>query len=122
MPTVALDLDGVLHAYSRGWHDGTIYDGPAPGALDAVRELMADYAVYVLTTRDPHITATWIEEQLGIPTLIDPGGNGRFWNDRGMLLVTNRKLPAIAYVDDRGVHHTGDWAATIAAVKELDPS
>lgn len=42
--TVAVDFDGVIHAYSKGWYDGTIYDPPVPGALEALRNLMERYA------------------------------------------------------------------------------
>ncbi|WP_149038229.1 hypothetical protein [Kitasatospora sp. MBT63] len=33
----------------------------------------------------------------------------------GLILVTNIKLGAAAYVDDRAVHHAGDWVTTFAA-------
>src|SRR5690606_42044179 len=46
MKTVAVDFDGVIHAYSRGWQDGSIYDEPVPGAVDGLRQLMEQYAVH----------------------------------------------------------------------------
>ncbi|MFN8923034.1 MAG: hypothetical protein ACK5XP_08940, partial [Sphingobacteriia bacterium] len=38
---IAIDFDGVLHGYSRGWHDGTIYDPPVPGSREAMEQLKA---------------------------------------------------------------------------------
>ncbi|WP_171108624.1 hypothetical protein, partial [Streptomyces sp. N502] len=35
-----------------------------------------------------------------------------FWNVRGLLLVTDRKFPAVAYLDDRAVHFT-DWSQAL---------
>ncbi|MFB4275740.1 hypothetical protein ACBJ59_10645 [Nonomuraea sp. MTCD27] len=52
MATIAVDFDGVIHTYGKGWHDGSIYDEPVPGALDALRSLMKEYAV--LRLHDPN--------------------------------------------------------------------
>jgi hypothetical protein len=103
--TVAVDFDGVIHGYSRGWQDGTIYDEPVPGAFDALRTLMADYAVVIHTTRDPWPVAQWVEERSKIPTVVelDVGHKREFWDDQGQILVTRFKLPAVAYIDDRGI-------------------
>lgn len=50
--TIAVDFDGVIHAYSKGWHDGTIYDPPVAGAAQALRRLrQAGYHVLIYTTR-----------------------------------------------------------------------
>jgi hypothetical protein len=112
--TIAVDFDGVIHAYTRGWADGTIYDEPLPGAFTALHYLMRQYAVFIHTSRDPRQVADWITIKSVIPTCTEPPiGPGfrppmAFWNDQTRLLVTNRKLPAVAYLDDRAVHFT-NW-------------
>src|SRR5690606_24590525 len=58
--TIAVDFDGVIHGYSKGWWDGTIYDPPMPGALDGLRALMEHYAVFVHTTRSAGQVAEWL--------------------------------------------------------------
>ena len=34
---VAIDFDGVVHGNSKGFHDGTVYDPPIEGSLDAIK-------------------------------------------------------------------------------------
>jgi hypothetical protein len=117
--TLAVDFDGVIHAYSKGWQDGSIYDPPMPGALDALRRLMADYAVFIHTTRDAGAVAGWLAGY-GFDTVLDVEGprhpKREFWNDLGRLLVTDRKLPAVAYLDDRAVRFT-TWPEALAALQ-----
>lgn len=120
MPTVAVDFDGVIHAYSRGWQDGSIYDDLMPGAIIGLSRLMQRYAVFVHTTRKPKPVARWIEQRSGYgiecTTQIDPlrpWRRGPFWNQQGVLLVTNRKLPAVAYIDDRGIRFE-TWEQALA--------
>jgi hypothetical protein len=135
--TIAVDFDGVIHQYSRGWQDGTIYDPPIPGALGALTTLMNTYAVFIHTTREPEQVMPWLEGY-GFDVTIDDRcgtcygeGGGQeldlddrpaspawscddckgsglltFWNLRGQLLVTDRKLPAVAYIDDRAIRFT----------------
>lgn len=98
--TIAVDFDGVVHRYGRGWADGTIYDEPMPGALDGLRELMDAVPVFIHTTRDVSQVAEWL---IGRQFNVRIGHDGPFWNERGSLLVTNRKLAATAYLDDRAV-------------------
>jgi hypothetical protein len=147
VPTIAVDFDGVVHAYSKGWQDGSIYDPPVPGAVEGLRALMETHAVFVHTTREPEQVMPWLEghgldvttddrcgrcygdgglQELDLdlrPTHTeDPctecGGSGQltFWNLRGQLLVTNRKLPAVAYIDDRAVRFES-WPQALAEVQ-----
>lgn len=52
MKTIAVDFDGVLHRYSKGWQDGTIYDPPTDGAKEAMERLKAEgYRILIYSTR-----------------------------------------------------------------------
>lgn len=120
--TLAIDFDGVIHTYERGWADGSIYGDFTPGAMEALLHLMDQYAVFVHTSRNPRQVARWIERRSGYVIECVTRASllpwrRRFWNRRGLLLVTNRKLPALIYLDDRAVRFE-DWDQ---ALTELAP-
>jgi hypothetical protein len=109
--TMAVDFDGVIHVYSKGWHDGTIYDGLMPGATSGLLHLMQDYAVFIFTIRDPVEVAQWTQNMTGIPMVpsgFQESGNYPFWNGRDSILVTNLKYAAVGYINDRAYKFT-DW-------------
>lgn len=100
--TIAVDFDGVIHAYSEGWKDGTIYDEPMPGAVDGLLRLMRNHCVFIHTTRSAELVIEWCRlhfpynfEEIPKETL--------FWDKKFVIGVTNYKLPAVAYIDDRAV-------------------
>lgn len=102
-PTVCVDFDGVLAQYD-GWHDDPTWIGdPIPGGAAFTRMLMdKGYRVVVLTARE---LLTPVEEWLyshGFPAME----------------VTNRKVPAQAYIDDRSVRFTGDWSGMLEAIAQ----
>lgn len=109
---VGVDFDGVIHRYSRGWADGSIYDPPVTGALEALRALMARYPVFVFTSRNTGQVAQWLAGH-GFGVSTDLAFDGAFWRTRGVLLVTNRKLGAMAYIDDRAIRFAG-WDHALA--------
>lgn len=120
--TIAIDFDGVIHTYSKGWADGTIYDKPLPDALFALELLMRQDAVFIHTTRNPRQVARWIERKswhdIDCTTHLPRTWYGRrkpFWNTRGLLLVTDRKLAAAVYVDDRALRFES-WDQTLAVL------
>lgn len=108
--TLAVDFDGVIHAYSCGWHDGTIYDPPMLGALDGLRQLMGHDAVFIFTAREPAQVAEWLSRR---GFICRTEHDSPFWNVRDQLLVTNLKLAANSYLDDRAVHFTS-WDQALA--------
>ncbi len=115
--TVAVDFDGVIHRYSQGYLDGSIYDAPVDGALDGLRSLMLSCSVFIFTAREPLLSvAAWLSERGFQVTTVNP--TAPFWEMRGILLVTSQKLVADAYIDDRGIRFE-DWSQTLADVKRL---
>lgn len=104
--TIAVDFDGVLHAYSRGWDDGTIYDGPVAGSRAALVALdQAGFKLVVFTARDD---LDAVGEWLG------------YWYEElaQRIAVTNRKPIAALYIDDRAIRFR-DWHEAIDQVVGL---
>jgi hypothetical protein len=105
MPTLLVDFDGVIHRYSKGWHDGTAYDEPDPAAREALQELEhRGYEVIIFSTRSAHQIHVWLA-RWGFPPYA----------------VTDRKIPATALIDDRAIHHT-DWYATLDELAQRYPT
>ena len=46
--TIAFDFDGVIHKYSKGWQDGSIYDEPVVGIKEVINELHKTYYDFLL--------------------------------------------------------------------------
>lgn len=86
---IALDFDGVIHKYSKKWHDGTIYDEPVPGAKEAIEGFInAGYEVIIFTCRPDLIELhQWMKQKLGITGIF----------------ATNTKPIADIYIDDNGL-------------------
>jgi hypothetical protein len=110
--TIAIDFDGVLHKYSKGWHDGSIYDVPVEGSLEAVKELSKKYDIVIFTARLANLNendrmiksfeiATWLLQN-GFIKLIKA--------------ITGQKPKAMLYIDDRALHFT-DWKSALKETK-----
>lgn len=106
--TVAFDFDGVIHKYSKGWQDGSIYDEVNVDVLDIINTLMMNnIPCIIMSTRDPQQIKDWWNEQgFDIKTKV-LDFNTVFYNDCDYLGITNRKIAAQLYIDDRAYRYTG---------------
>jgi hypothetical protein len=54
MKTIAIDFDGVIHKYSKGWQNGEIYDEVVDKSIEAINALCEHgYSVVIFSTRSP---------------------------------------------------------------------
>lgn len=121
--TIAVDFDVPIHLYSQGVHDGTCYDGPTPGALETLAEWMRTRPVAVFTARPLDLTWEWFDRHApSFPVYPDHGLHREYWDELGTLLLTNRKIVAQHYVDDRALRYTpeGGWDVVRRQVAFLD--
>ena len=87
--TMAIDFDGVIHKYSKGFQ-GTdnAYDPPNKGTKEALESFIeGGFQLKVMTSRPAWVVRKWLKEY-ELDHLIDE--------------VTNHKIPATVYIDDRG--------------------
>jgi hypothetical protein len=94
---ISIDFDGVLHWYRSGYHDGTIYDIPTPGAKEAIKEYMKHFTVVIYSSRAStpeglYAIQGWLRFH-GFPDIP----------------VVSVKPPAFLHIDDRAVTFTGTW-------------
>ena len=144
MKTIAIDFDGVIHSYDKGWQGGVIYGTPIEGVFEAIDGLIKDgYNVFILSTRNSKqikewltpliMESEWVRDGLGDPNDFMYAKYSftvevipfwwhwfnKFWNKPNVVGITNVKLPAFAYVDDRAICFKGDWNLTIEDIKNF---
>jgi len=100
---ILMDFDRVIHKYSGGWQDGTIYDEPIKGAIEAIYQLRdAGWEIVIFTALSPHgekrneLIREWLAKY-GL----------------GELVVTNTKLPLTVLIDDNAIRFT-NWQETLS--------
>lgn len=145
--TIAIDFDGVIHKYSKGWQDGSVYDKEIDHVFESIQDIMGEgYSVFILSTRSPQQIKKWLEP-LVLKSEYEIIGMGNdpyewveprfgftlevipwwkivfrktfFWNKREVLGITNFKLPAHAYIDDRAIKFEGDWTKTLEELRKF---
>lgn len=108
--TIAVDFDGVIHAYTSGWTGHVPADEPVPGAREGIAKIRArGLRVVVFTCR-----ALTVEGRAGIAAwLVEHGIE--------VDEITAIKPHASVYLDDRAVRFEGLWSLAVEAALDVPP-
>ena len=109
---IAIDFDGVIHNFDKGYHDGTCYGDPIEGSLDALKELSKTYNIIIFTAKakpnrplvngktGTELVSEWLEKH-GVLDCVNE--------------ITSEKPRAILYIDDNA-YRFENWIDTIKFV------
>ena len=112
---VAIDFDGVIHNFDKGWHDGTCYGEPLPGSINAIKSLSKKYNIIIFTAKakknrplvNGKTGVELVKEWLAKYGLID------FVSE-----ITSEKPRAKIYIDDNG-YRFESWEKTLNDIEEI---
>ena len=123
--TLCVDFDNCIHNMSEGWQEGRLYGDVVTGFFDWFRRTHKDFRIVIFSTRCidvEHLNkmSEWLVEKY------DQWAkeNGLENEVRPTVEFTDKKIPAIAYIDDRAIRFTGNWEdydLTVDALKEFRP-
>lgn len=111
--TLAVDFDGVIHWYRKGWHDGSVYDDPFPGARECLQRLIDQgHKILIYSTRlmdrivNGETSPSQLEEVKAWWKKHNMPEDVKFWTEPGKPL-------AFVYIDDRALSHVS-WPLTMS--------
>ncbi len=103
---IAIDFDGVIHNFDKGWYDGTCYGEPIPGALDAIKAISKDYNVIIFSSKalpDRPLVNGKTGKQL-ITEWMEKHNILQYVDD-----ITHFKPRAEYYIDDKALTFNNNW-------------
>ena len=110
---LAIDFDGVIHDFSKGYHDGTCYGDPIKGSLEAIKKLSIDYNIIIFTAKakpsrplvngktGTELVQEWLEKHNVMQYVTE---------------ITAEKPRSQIYIDDKG-YHFKDWDETLKHIR-----
>jgi len=104
-----IDFDATIFKYSKGYQDGSLYEGPFDGAKEAIDWLKEmGLEIVIFTTRASKENA----EVMGGDHLKEIKNIENYLTDHEIYFdrITSEKLGAKFYIDDKAITITnGDW-------------
>ena len=113
---IAIDFDGVIHDNNKGYHDGTIYGDPIPGAIQSIRQLSDMGFIIKVFTCKCHPDRPLVNNKTGTDLVTE-------WLEEHTLLeyveeVVWGKPHAAVYIDDKG-YRFENWQNTLKFVEAI---
>jgi len=114
--TIAVDFDGVIHRYGKGWNGGEIYDKPVNGVREALQKLRNEgHKIYIFSVR----TNTIFHKK----DKMDQEKMMKAWLEENQIpydkIWTFGKPMADIFIDDRAIGFKGNWDETLNDVLQF---
>lgn len=135
--TIRIKFDGVVHDRNDGWQNGAVYGPPIPGAIEKIKELLANprYAIVISTQRtNLDDVVEWLAA-LGVQAKRETDAERMYWPQTDAeregwpetvrVLVTGRPVTAQLRVETNSVEFVrdengdGNWGDVDARLSEL---
>lgn len=116
-PTIAVDLDGVICDYSKGWRGVGNFGSVLPDAKEKMQQLKKEgWHIVIFTCRAEHALIADFLRREGIP--FDQINKNE--NIPGEVPGYGlEKVIADVYLDDRAIHFDGDWNHALRDIHRL---
>ena len=106
LANLAIDFDGVVHTFNKGWHDGTCYGDPIPGSLKAIKKLSKDWNIIIFSAKvrpDRPLVAGKTGYEL-VDEWLQAHGVRDYVSE-----ITHEKPRAKFYIDDKAIEFKDNW-------------
>ena len=97
---IGIDFDGVIHKNSKGFFDGTVYDEPIKGSLEALKRISKKYDIIIFTAKAKKDRGK-INGKTGTEMVWE--WLKKYKMDSYVKDVTSEKPRAVAYIDDKAI-------------------
>ena len=106
LDNLAIDFDGVVHTFDKGWHDGTCYGEPIEGSLEAIKALSEDWNIIIFSAKvrpDRPLVNGMTGYEL-VDEWLEKHGVREYVSE-----ITHEKPRAKHYIDDKAIEFTNNW-------------
>jgi hypothetical protein len=113
---IAIDFDGVIHTFDKGFYDGTCYGAPIDGSLEAIKKISKSYNIIIFTAKakpsrplvngktGTELVQEWLEKHNVMQYVSE---------------ITAEKPRSQIYIDDKG-YHFKNWNDTMSFLESLN--
>jgi len=106
--TIAVDFDGVINPYVKGWQGAGVFETPSKECVAAIKKLHTNYTIIIHTAREQtefsNIREYLSKHDVEYDEIFEAKGS-------------RAKPKAEVYLDDRAVAFRGDWTVALAKIE-----
>ena len=103
---LAIDFDGVIHTFDKGWHDGTCYGDPIEGSIEAIKKLSENWNLIIFTAKVKP-DRPLVDGKTGydlVDAWLKKYGIRQYISE-----ITFEKPRAKYYIDDNAIEFNNNW-------------